>query len=201
MSISKNSILKISLIVNFIFILIFLLYKKEKEKAIVKVPVKIEVPIPAKEGSFDTIDVDTPAVKENSVNKKLLKKYQNAKDSLDKLNIFKKTITEKEYNETFENDTIKIKVYSKVIGTLKKQSVNYYIKPSTVKVDTIIKTEIDIPTPKVNLYLGTQATIPTQLNQPLGIGVTGHLRVNKTIFSASYDTNKVVSVGVAIKIF
>lgn len=137
---------------------------------------------------YDTIFKDSLVEKvvrvENPVNKELLAKYNSAKDSLSKLQLYKSAITERTYFETYLDNNQTIQVKSEVIGTLKRQQLTYdipkltkaYKNPSQglylgvgVQVNYL---RIKLPQPEVNLsYLkGTQM---------YSIGVNPeHIRIN-----------------------
>lgn len=120
-----------------IAILVFLLVKdcggntyiKEKPKTNT---FKVENPQPIT--LYDTIYVDSVTtkivVKENPVNQALLAKYKAAKDSLERLQLYKQAVTQRTYKQLYEDSTQAITVTSKVTGTLDSQGLIYTFKPS-----------------------------------------------------------------------
>ncbi len=156
-------------IATFVCIIIILfLVQCDREKEIVEVPVRIEVPVPGIDGKTDTIYKPVPIrveVPERGMND-LLDKYASTLDSLERLKMFIDAITVREYNNTFEDDTIKISTFSEVRGELLKQSNEYYIKPRTIVVDTVI----DVQIPRSNsFYLagGVRSSFP--IETPVGV--------------------------------
>lgn len=87
------------------------------------------ITIKGKDGKNTTITVENP------VNKELLDKYQEAKDSIAKLKLYAVAIEEKEQIRTFEQDGVKIEVKSKTRGDLISQSVKYQLPPQEIKKD------------------------------------------------------------------
>jgi len=144
-------------------IIIFFLLQCEGEKEIIEVPVRIEVPVPGIAGKTDTIYIPKPVrveVPEKGMDK-LLDAYSATQDSLERLKMFVDAITVREYSNTFEDDTIKIDTWSKVRGELLAQSNEYFIKPRTIQLDTVI----EIQKPAFNalfLYGGTKYHFGTQ---------------------------------------
>jgi hypothetical protein len=140
-------------------IIIFFLTQCEGEKEIIEVPIKIEVPVPAIEGKFEPIKAPEPIIVEVPTIDK--QKEFILMDSIGKLNAYIEAITVREYLNTFEDDTIKIDTWSKVRGELLAQSNDYFIKPRTIQLDTVI----EIQKPAFNalfLYGGTKYHFGTQ---------------------------------------
>lgn len=191
---------KVGLVVLVIIIIVLgvLLFKK-KEPDVIRVPVVIEVPVPGKEGKSDTIYLPSP-VKQNPINKELLKQFE---ESQEKLKLYEEAITERVYEEIFEDSTQTITVTSKTQGKLLEQHLEYKIKPTTVKVDTII----DIPVENIKrlkVYAGAQIGLP--IGAEAGIAtpaLQGNIMIqNKkdNILSLGLDTKGYVWIGYTIKI-
>lgn len=190
---------KIITIIILIFIIIFLT-RSCNEKEIVEIPIKIEVPVPVVKNNFDTIYKPQPITVENPLNIELLNKYKKAKDSLEKFDIFKESIKEREYNEKFEDTFQIINVYTKTQGKILKQTTNYKTKPYNIKVDTII----NIPIKKTNqFFTGVELGVPAENLQDLNLVFKGNLMFkNKkdNVLTLSFDTEKRVWLGYAIKL-
>ena len=132
------------------------------------------ITIPAKQNTFqrenpkaiveyDTIYRDSIiekiVIKENPVNQELLKKYEEAKDSLQRFTMFKSAITKRRYKEVFNDKNQSITVLSEVTGTLDRQELSYDIAEQEIKIKN--------PSEGVYIGLGIQASYRTlQLPQP-----------------------------------
>jgi hypothetical protein len=92
------------------------------------------VNVEGKAGKLDTIYEPKYISKINPINTALLKRYNalKLKDSVIKDSMFSDAITERDYNEVYEDKIVKISVYTKVQGKLLKQASNYFVKPSTI---------------------------------------------------------------------
>lgn len=88
--------------------------------------------------------VEKVVMKENPINQELLKKYTEAKDSLEQLKLYQEAITERTYKETFKDKTQDITVTSEVQGTLLRQEIEYTIHPY----------QKEVKNPSQGLYLG-----------------------------------------------
>ena len=178
-----------------IAILLAILVLRKQETITITVPEKkgqFEVVEPEPVVNYDTIfrDGETKVVEvPNEVNEELLDKYNSLKDSVAKLDFVKEAITERTYNETFQDSTQRITVESKVIGTLKSQRVDYTIFPQQI--------EVKAKRPKYSLYAGTYSIV--QPNTSIGAELT--LQAPKTNYTIGYDSNKNLMAGVAFKIF
>lgn len=144
----------------------------------------------------DTVKGKTIYVlKENPVNQDLLNKYNELSDSL-KLLAYKDAITEREYEETFENDTIKAVVNAKVTGNLNSLSLDYFIKEFSVKYFETEKTIYERP--KFILYsgLGFSNSIEN-LHSPVFDASLGFMNSKGTHFEISINTRK--ELGLSLK--
>ncbi len=176
---------------------------EEKEIVIPSQENTMSVENPVEELRVDTIYKDSirrvevlKIVKvENPVNEELLAKYEKAvfeNDSLKQLNLYKEAVTERKYNETFEDSIQTISVESNVIGTLKSQVVNYKTKERTVKVqpDKL----------KPSVFVG--GCFYGIFEEPVFGANMNLLNKDKNkLFTIGYDTQKRVHFGVTIKLF
>ena len=145
--------LKISILLHIVLslLIVFLLIAGKEIKAKVIIKDKI-VEIPGKQGEIEYKDNFIPYPVENPVNSDLLEKYNNLKNEFEKEKLYKEAITVNEYNEIYEDSTVKIDIYSKVQGKLLKQAPKYFIKPYPLIIrDTITQTIIY---PSTNKLLG-----------------------------------------------
>lgn len=172
--------------------------KGEEEK-----PQPITVTLPESYGStgIQTIEkavpypVYIPSTGENfNVDSEWKKKYENAKDSLEKQKIYLESIKIKEYEKKLvDNDTIEITGYARTRGSLLDYSVDYRIKPSSFSYtpDVIIKR------PSLSMGLGVEGGVP--LNPNTNFLLKGNLYFENSKgngFSVGYDTDKRVWIGV-----
>ena len=107
------------------------------------------IEIPAEEGEFETRtefvyievpdtvymdrwrEVEVPT--ENPVNQDLVDQYQNATDSIARLNLYIDAIQERQFRETFEDDYLRATASGLVRGELLGLSLDYTIKPRTIE--------------------------------------------------------------------
>lgn len=110
----------------------------------------IEIEVPGKDGRFDTIrevkyipypepvpdirwkDSIIPAPP-NPVNLELIEKYQEATDSIVRLNMFINAIQERQFAQTFEDEYLRATASGLVRGELLGLSLDYTIKPRTIE--------------------------------------------------------------------
>lgn len=193
--------LKISIALNIVAagVILFLWQTPEVQKPEILV-VEKTITIPGKKGKLDTIHYPAPYAVENPVNITLLQKYESLKDSIAKKQLFKEAITENEYNEMYEDSTVKISVYTKVRGKLLKQAPTYLIKPSKITYkDT---TSISIaPLPKIKVYGGIEVgqAVNALVFKPQ---IKANLLLQnkkENIWSASYDSNNTAWIGYLVK--
>jgi hypothetical protein len=190
-----------------VLFIVYLVYDKFTAKPeFVEVPVRIEVPIPCKDGKIirDTILVPKYVEVTNPVNDTLLKKYQEAKDSIAQLELYRDAITTRIYNEKFEDDVLSINVETKVQGKMLDQDItNYYVKPSRIIVDTTLTVKVP---QKINILGGAELGMPLP-SMELHTGnpiVKFHLGVqNKkgNILTIGIDTQRNGYVGYTMKLF
>lgn len=167
----------------------------------------VTIDIPEQKGHFEVVDpepivlTDTILIdgkteyvtKENPINRELLEKYTSLKDSVSKLNFVKESITERTYRETFTDSVQTITIESEVIGTLKKQKVDYTIFPQSVTVP--------IKKRRLEVYTGLFTSIPTVTQQNLSIGAKVSLKAPKTIYHLGTDNHRNVYLGIDFKLF
>lgn len=146
------------------------------------VEIRVPVPVPQKETKIDS----------TWYNKYVGLKEQSKKDSL-----FKESIKENEYLETYEDEKIKIDVFTKTRGEIKEQNIpEYIIKPSTVLVPQVTITKAEPP--KVHVYGGIEVGIPTTGFDNINPVIKGNILIQGkkgNMITGSYDTNKTAWIG------
>jgi len=107
------------------------------------------IEIPEEKGEFETrteiVYVEVPdtvyvdrwrevevSVK-NPVNQDLIDRYQNATDSITRLNLYIQAIQERQFAETFEDEYLRADVSGLVRGELLGLNLDYTIKPRTIE--------------------------------------------------------------------
>lgn len=199
----NKSLIPYLVIAGLVIYILMIGRSEEKEILIQSQENTMSVENPVEESRVDTIYKDSirrvevlKIVKvENPVNKELLAKYEKAvseNDSLKQLQLYKEAITERRYNETFEDSVQTISVESNVIGTLKSQVVNYKTKERTVKVQP------DKLKPSVFVGGFSYGTFEEPV---FGANMNLLNKDKNKLFTIGYDTQKRVHFGVTIKLF
>lgn len=191
-----NKIKNIGIII-LIILVIFLGFKIfNLKKEIIKVPVLIEIPVAGKLGIFKSIKFPIP--KKEKLRTKLEKNFQKS-DTIIKDSLYRNAITERFYEEIFEDSIQKTTVRSKVQGKLLEQELDYFIKPDTIQIDTVI----DYKLPSLN-RLKILTGLQINANQQLKVGIQPNLFIQdkkNNLYHIGYDiVNKNYSIGIAIKL-
>lgn len=202
-NIIKNFNFKDCVIVGLIMILIWNLFFSswDKEKNIKVEPVTIT--LPAIDGTTGKIKVEPeiitetiylPQYKEKVVVDKTYKNlYNNAKDSIEKLNLYLDAIKINEYDKTIiNNDTIKIIGKVKTRGDLLEYKIDYKIKP--VKVTYI--PEVIVKKPTLMGGVSGELGIPTTPDNFIFKGNLNIINQKGNSLSIGYDTEKKIWVGI-----
>lgn len=130
----------------------------------------------------------------NPVNQELLTKYNQAKDSLSKLQVYKDAITEREYIEYLSDSVQTVTVRSKVIGTLTEQIISYRTNPITITKKSL-KSNTEV-------FIGAFTGLPTDpINNRFTLGANLNIKANKNLYSLGYDTDRRLTLGVSFKLF
>lgn len=168
-------------------LMVLLITNGQKDKQPIKIPEKensftVENPQPVIQ--WDTIYKDNVVEKlvmrENPVNEELLKKYTEAKDSLEQLKLYRDAITVRDYEQIFRDAHQTITVKSKITGTLLRQDLNY----------STAEELIDRKNPANGLYLG----LGVQINH------TRLLQVPQPEINLSYmNDNEMYTLGVGVE--
>lgn len=189
----------------FFIIYLFTLFKQCSEPR-QTVPVKIETP--AKSGSFEKpteVISGTPKkdsivyikgktiYTENPINKQLAEDYLKATDSIKRLKLYLDAIQEKDGTYVYDNEDIKLEVYTKTRGELLELKPKYTIKPQDIKVNVPVKQTV------LAMYGGLELANNSSLTN-LTIKVDLGLQNKKgTIFTIGADTRSNFYVGAKIK--
>lgn len=184
-------------------LLLYILMIDTSEKKVITIApssgeIQIDTPKPEVRTDTVTITEKGKVIKqvvevENPINKELLKKYNDAKDSIQKLKVFKESIRERLYVETLTDSIIRITVKSETVGTLKSQNISYTTKAREIEVNTGKR--------KPALYLGAFTTIPTEGQGEIDIGANLTLTNKKNTFTLGVTQKKTIHLGIAFKLF
>ena len=141
------------------------------------------------------VPVYLPNNQKISVDDKYRRLYEEAKDALEKQNLYLEAIKINDYKEVLvDNDSIEITGYIKTRGSLLEYKVDYKIKPVSL---TYIP-EIEYRLPKLSAELGVEFGVPTT---PLSsFVIKGDLTlINKkgNGVSIGYDTEQRVWLGIS----
>jgi len=156
--------------------------------------------IPSK-GKDSIVYYDKLIYVESDVDEAMVQDYKSAKDSLQKLQVFLNGVRQREYVSEYEDNYLKLKVNTKVKGTLVDLKPTYTIKPQTIVVQEKTITKETTVTSRFAMFAGVNAQTNTSLGK-LAPGVDLSAQINsKTIISAGINTDKDVFVGVKFRIF
>lgn len=152
-------------------------------------PVQIIIPSQQGTSGIKIIEtVKTVPVGEIVVDEQYKNAYENAKDSIERLNLYLNAIQVKERIDTaVSNDTIEIIQWSKTRGDLLEYKVDYNIKEKVFEYEpkTIIRR------PKLSLHLGTEFGVPTSPTSNFTIkGIIGVGNQKGDNFLVSFDSNE-----------
>lgn len=160
----KNLELRDILLVILIGLVVWQFIDSGKDKT---EPQPIQVVIPGSSGSsgvqtiesVKTVPVYIPGQGQIIVDESYKRLYEEAKDSLERANLYLAAIKINKYDTTvINNDTIRLDFYAKTRGSLLEYKVDYNIKPQVFEYtpETLIKR------PRLSLGLGVQAGVPTK---------------------------------------
>lgn len=172
-----------------------------KEEVVQPQPVIVEIPEKSGSTGVQVVEKAVPYpvyIKETgekyNVDLQWKKKYEEAKDSLEKQRIYLESIKIKEYEEKLvDNDTIEITGFARTRGSLLDYSVDYRIKPSSFSYipDVITKR------PSLSMGLGVEGGIPTNPNSNFLLKGNLYFENGKgNGLNFGYDTDNRVWVGV-----
>ncbi len=123
-------------------------------------------------------------------NDSLLKVYQNENDSLKKELLFKKAIHLNSFSTKFEDDNLVLNINGIVQGEVQEITPSYIIKPKEIEVK---QKEV-----KFRLLAGFEVGNDILFDKPLLKGNIGFQNAKGNILTASYDSEKRITIGYAI---
>jgi len=161
------------------------------------------IEVPGKDGKLDTVWLPKPYAVMNPLNKKLITK----KDTIEVLNAFTELNKEREYNEVYEDSSVKIDIYTKVQGKLLKQAPKYTVKPYTIHIKDTIEINYNKP-PTNKLLVGLETGLPLTLFtkkdvidiKPVVKGSVYFQNKKSNVITVGFDTNKTIWAGYLIKL-
>lgn len=165
--------------------------------------VKESITVPEMSGTFDTIKpkevkgdkeyiyitkYKTKIVTQHPINDSVVKEFEKASDST-KIDMFVEKTKIRQYNEVFENDTIRLSIFAEIAGELLKMSPSWLVKER--KMDIITKQKETV----FALYGGVRVYNTLLLSNPGVEGNVGFQMKRGDIIEAGYDTNQNISIG------
>lgn len=131
---------------------------------------------------------------ENSIDKELAKEYLIAKDSIEKLKLYLEAIGEQEGTSVFDNQDLKLEVYTKTRGKLLEIKPKYTIKEKEIKLQ--VRQKI----PVFTLYAGGEVISSgiTSLAVKADIGIQNK---KGSMLTLGVDNNQNYYLGAKFKIF
>lgn len=203
---------KIVLYITIVFLIATVLIQRSCATQIEKYNSKQEVVIPKKEGSFskpttiikrsvvkkDSIIWKDKVIKtENPINKKLAEGYikaQQERDSLKTLNLYLKSIEEKEETYIFNNKDINLEVDTKTRGSVLSIKPRYEIKEREQVVPVKQKET------KFALYTGASLEYVTSLEKLTPKASVGIQNSKGSILSVEMGLDKSVQIGYSVRL-
>jgi len=199
----KWSPLKTSIGINIILgiVIYFLFSGNEPEEIIVIKDHYIDVP--AVSGESDTIKKPEPYKVKNSLNNELLIKYNEAKSKIERLELYKESIVEREYKEVFKDSVQEIEIFTRVQqGRVLEQAISYKIDPYLLRVrDTLRISPKDFLRNKFLGGIELGMPLEPQIDMPniIAKGTIYFQNKKDNILSLGIDTRKTIWAGYIIK--
>lgn len=132
---------------------------------------------------------------ENPVNKELLEAYKKARDSIQKMLLFKEAVTQRKYVEVVSDSLQEITVESEVVGTLLSQKISYVTKAYDLEVVQERKRKFP------SLYVGIYNDDIRGGDLFRSTGLKLSVKSGQILFDLGINSNKNVFLGVGIKLF
>jgi len=166
-------------------------------------PISVSVPhsSPTKTAiQFKDTLIFIPQVNQELIDKYLALESENDsnKRELERFKLYTEGVATREYNTPFEDENIKINIYSKTQGTLLATKPEYTIKSQT------LTTSVNIPKPKEQVFslnIGASATTTKDLNKidpAINLQLVGK---RGAILGTSYSVDGVIGVSYTIPLF
>lgn len=143
----------------------------------------------------DTVYVDSIIYTENPVNKQLAKQYSSTKDSLQKYKLYLKAIEEREGTSVFDNEDLKLEVYTKTRGELLDIKPTYTIKERTVTATVPTKQNV------FAMYVGGEVVSTDKLDK---VGIKADIGLQNrsgNMLTIGIDNNKNYYLGAKFRLF
>lgn len=166
----------------------------------IKEPVPITITLPEMKGNVGRTLEDVkitpvylPSKNEHvNVDSEWKRKYELAKDSLEKTNLYLEAIKINEYDKILvDNDSLKITGYARTRGSLLDYSVDYDFKPSYTYIPKVV-----LRRPSLSIGVGVQFGVPTLPSSNFIAKGDIYFENNKgNGFSVGYDTERHIWVG------
>ena len=131
---------------------------------------------------------------ENPVNLELLERYVKSKDSIARLKVMIEAITERAFNEAFEDSLVKITIKGSVYGKIKEFKPDYTIKEQKIELER--EKEVAF-----RLMGGFEFGNTLQFDSFMVKGNVGFQNKKGNIFTASFDTEQRIWVGYNFSVF
>ena len=151
----------------------------------------VDIVVPERSGTFEkvkpvyvpinrpTYTRRTDTVIKYEINPDLVDAYQNANDSIERLNLYIEAIKEREFKNTFDDDRIEITVTGRTRGELLWLNADYTIKENSQPVN--------LPKPKINVFAGFSVQSGVNLHSTDVFMNVGLQNRNKDIFRVGYS--------------
>lgn len=169
--------------------------KPKKEREVV-----VPVTLPAQRGYIHKPKAAIPTKEyvyiplKETVDTTLLNKFRKENDSLRKELLYKDAITERWYQETFEDSLVKIDVSVRARGYLLGLSIpSYTIKPKKTSFTYLPPRELD-------LYAGVEVGVPTIPSTSFNLKASLMLEKDNRIYTLGVDTDRRVWGGLYFKL-
>ena len=161
-----------------------------KRKFDTKVPNHTPAKWPEKDQNKPIIKWNEKEIKvENPINIKLAEQYVMAKDSIERLNLYLKSIRLNQFSKSFEDDNIKIDINGIVQGEVKEVTPNYTIKERKLEVPVQAKETT------FRVLAGIEVGNNTALNDFKAKANLMFQNRKGNVLTASFDTNQTIWVG------
>jgi len=136
---------------------------------------------------------DKEIIVENPLNTELVEQYVKAKDSIERLNLYLKSIQLNSFSSKFEDDNLLLNINGTVRGEVQEITPSYTIKKREVEV----KTKETVFRLLAGAEVGSSIIVP-KLNFKANLMFQNR---KGDIISGSYDTNQTVWLGYNKSIF
>ncbi|MEM9076302.1 MAG: hypothetical protein AAGC43_04645 [Bacteroidota bacterium] len=182
-----------------VLLLVINTFMMTKEVQYIRLPSKTNTKVITNTLPVKTVPVDgtltIPKVVrfEQQKNDTLLKLYNDAIDSIQKLQLFKEVISERTYREELKDSVQTITVETTVTGFMREQNISYVTNPVNIEKKSLKS--------RTSLYLGGFSLLPTESERPISLGADLNIVTKSNIFSIGIDNQRNIKAGLAFKLF